>query len=202
MENTIIAEKAALVLVDMQVLAVKAFAASTPDLVPNTVAMVDFCHENKIPVIYTKLERRPDLRDIVSLCTDSALASKDPDNKGGSIFLEGGEDGAIIPELPLIPEDFLVIKKRQGAFYGSLLELYLRSLQVDTILFGGVATQFGVEGIVRVARDMDFNCVVLSDCCAAPTVESHEYPLKNIFPNMARVMTSKQAREITIVSTK
>ncbi len=199
MENTIIAKKAALVLVDMQVLAVKAFAASTPDLVPNVSKMVDFCHENKIPVLYTKLERRRDLLDIVSLCTDSALASANPDNKGGDIFLEGGEDGAIIPELPLLPQDFLVIKKRQGAFYGSMLELYLRSLGVDTVMFGGVATQFGVEGTVRVARDMDFNCVVLSDCCAAPTVESHEYPLKNIFPNMARVMTGEEARNITIL---
>lgn len=199
MDNVLNADKTALVLVDMQNLAVKAYSASTPDLVEKTKAMVDFCHTHGVPVIYTKLERRPDLSDVVELITDSALANPEASVKGNALFLEGesGDDpGAIIAELPILPEDFLVIKKRQGAFYGSLLELDLRSLGVDTVMFGGVATQFGVEGTVRVARDMDFNCVVLSDCCAAQTAEAHEYPLKNIFPAMARVMTSKEAMEL------
>lgn len=198
MENIIDAKHSALVLIDMQNFAVQTFAASTPELVGNTTEMVEYCHEHGIPVIYTMLERRKDLRDIVSLCTDNALKRANPNDKGGNILLEGGEDTKLIPELDVREEDFVVVKKRQGAFYGSMLELYLRSLKVDTILFGGVATQFGVEGTVRVARDMDFNCVVISDCCAAQSKEAHEYPLKNIFPAMARVMDSAKVKEIMV----
>lgn len=194
-QNVLYPGKCALVLVDLQKLAVRGYGASNPDMVANSSRMVDACHQLSIPVIFTKLGRRADLADQFDLITDQVLAGA-PKASEQKHFLEGSEDAEFVDELKPSPQDFVVVKRRQSAFYCTDLEIHLRARGVNTILVGGVATEFGVEATVRYARDRDINTVVLSDCCASKTLQAHEYPLKNIFPAMGRVMTSSKALEI------
>lgn len=51
----------------------------------------------------------------------------------------------------------------------------------------------GVESCARTARDLNYNVVVLSDCCFNVERELHEWTLSKIMPHFARVMTSDQA---------
>jgi ureidoacrylate peracid hydrolase len=53
----------------------------------------------------------------------------------------------------------------------------------------------GVESTVRAAYDLDYNVVLLSDCCGAYSEEAHNYPIQKIFPRMGRVMTSVESLE-------
>ena len=84
-------------------------------------------------------------------------------------------------------------KVRFDAFVGTNLDLLLRGNKIDTILLGGVATNFGVESTARTARELNYNVVVLTDCCLNVAQEQHEFTVKHILPRFARIMTSEQA---------
>ncbi len=54
----------------------------------------------------------------------------------------------------------------------------LRSNGVRTILIGGVATEGGIEGTARSARNLGYDTVVLKDCVGSRNHELHELALK------------------------
>ena len=54
----------------------------------------------------------------------------------------------------------------------------LRSNGIRTILIGGVATEGGVEGTARTARNLGYDIVVLKDCVGSRSRELHELALK------------------------
>ena len=54
----------------------------------------------------------------------------------------------------------------------------LRSNGVRTILIGGVATEGGVEGTARSARNLGYDVVILKDCVGSRNRELHDMALK------------------------
>jgi nicotinamidase-related amidase len=68
------------------------------------------------------------------------------------------------------PGDLHVRKRQWGAFYGTDLDLQLRRRGIDTILLGGVATNYGVESTARDAWERGYGVVILEDLCATMTV--------------------------------
>ena len=98
----------------------------------------------------------------------------------------------MIPELKPEDCDFVVIKRRTNAFVGTDLELYLRTLGVKTLLMGGISTEMGVEDTARYARNLDFNVVILKDCCATMDQAVQDWAVEHIFPMIGRSMTSEE----------
>jgi len=47
------------------------------------------------------------------------------------------------------PGDILITKRQWGAFYGTEMDLQLRRRGVETVVLGGIATNFGVESTAR-----------------------------------------------------
>jgi len=201
MENVIRPEKTALVLIDLQNDVAKGQelpysemgrVAQEIGVIPNTVKMIARARGFRIPVIYVKVERRPDGADVVPVITDQALQGQ-AQHRQVTILQEGTWGAQIVDEIAPQPGDYIIVKRRVGAFYGTSLEIFLRARGIDTILIGGIATNMGVENTVREGRDRDFNMVVLRDCCAASPREVHDYAVERIFPRLARVMTTDQA---------
>jgi nicotinamidase-related amidase len=60
----------------------------------------------------------------------------------------------IVEELKPQPQDIVFQKRRPDGFVGTDFDLMLRSNSVRTILIGGVATEGGVEGTARSARNL------------------------------------------------
>jgi len=84
----------------------------------------------------------------------------------------------IVAELKPQPHDIVFRKRRPDAFVGTDFDLMLRSKGVKTILIGGVATEGGVEGTARSARNLGYDVVVLKDCVGSRSRELHEMALK------------------------
>lgn len=82
----------------------------------------------------------------------------------------------------------VVVKSRVSAFYGTNLDLILRTQGIKTLLIAGVATDLAVEAAARDAHDRDYDVVVLSDCCAAASIEDHIRSLETI-KKIGRVAT-------------
>jgi nicotinamidase-related amidase len=84
----------------------------------------------------------------------------------------------IIEELKPQLQDVVFRKRRPDGFVGTDFDLVLRSKGIKTIIIGGVATEGGVEGTARSARNLGYDMVILKDCVGSRNRELHEMALK------------------------
>jgi nicotinamidase-related amidase len=148
-------ERTALVNVDLQNFFV--------DTTENGVALVQrinelaaACREAGILVIHTAHVLRPDGSNI------GVFGEIVPDIKDG-LLNRGAETAELHPELRVDPIDVVLEKPRFGAFYGTDLELILRSHGIDTIIISGIATDVCCDTTAREANARDFRVLFLSD---------------------------------------
>ena len=193
MENTLDPRQTALLVADMQCSVVEGFAFDK-GVVQRLARMVEECRREGVPIFYVKVLRRADGKDAPPVVTDAGLRAAALGQARGIILTEGAPEAEILPELAPQPGDYVIVKRRVSCFYGTPLELFLRSRGIDTLMMGGIATNMVIESTVRDGRDRDFNMVVLEDCCSAATREAHNAALVSL-ALFARVMTSQEALE-------
>ncbi|MBB1632496.1 hypothetical protein A9975_16705 [Cupriavidus sp. UME77] len=85
--------------------------------------------------------------------------------------------------------DIVVRKTRVGAFSTTNLDAQLKLAGVETLVLTGVHSSGVVLTAVREAHDLDYRVIVLSDACADPDEQVHEFLISTIFPRQATVMT-------------
>ena len=136
--------------------------------------LVDACHEEGIPVIFTRYILRPDYVDA------GCFAELFPAAKESRALASGTWDVEIIDSLGVRPDDFIVDKTRYSAFYNTNLEVVLRGLGVDTVIVCGVTTEICVESTIRDAFFRDYRIIVPSDAVAAIDPVRHEGTLRTI----------------------
>lgn len=95
-------------------------------------------------------------------------------------------------EIGVGPDDIVVVKKRVSAFAGSDLDVVLRSLEVGTLVLGGIATSGVVLSTLRQAADLDYGLVVLEDACADADDEVHRVLTTKVFPRQADVVSTEE----------
>jgi nicotinamidase-related amidase len=158
-------------------------------IIKNSAKLVAALRERKVPIFWIRVERRADYADAVFTLTDAYLASG---QKRPPATVRGSYAAGNVDELPVQPEDQVVLKPRINPFIATDLDYQLRARSVNTLLFGGYSTNGGVESGVRIARDLGYHVVVVSDCCYNVEKELHEFSLAKIMPKYARVLTSDQ----------
>ena len=77
-------------------------------------------------------------------------------------------------------EDWYVDKTRLSAFYNTNLEVILRGLKAETILFAGVLTNQCVAATSKDALYRDFKPIVVEDCTGTTLPHLHEPALEMI----------------------
>lgn len=93
--------------------------------------------------------------------------------------------------------DIEIVKRTIGAFQGTDLDARLRELGVTTLVFGGIATNLGVESTARAAGDLGYDLVFVEDAMAAFTAAEHEASTRLDFPRLGTVVTVNQVRFTT-----
>jgi nicotinamidase-related amidase len=79
-----------------------------------------------------------------------------------------------VEEFQPIAGELVVNKYRSSAFWGTNLELLLRSNGVETVVIGGCTTEGCVESTARDAMFNDHYVVIASDCVASDDPAQHE----------------------------
>ena len=154
------------------------------------VTLIGACRSLQIPLIFTTPVSRADGADVTLLPTDLSLESGVPSLTN---CIEGSREAGFPDEIAPRPEDYVFLKRRPSAFYGTGVADLLRMLRRDTILIGGGATNRGVETSVREAFSMDLTTIVVRECCWSGDAEAHAYSLNKAMKMYARVRTLDQA---------
>jgi nicotinamidase-related amidase len=103
-----------------------------------------------------------------------------------------------MPELGPEPEDFVIdYKRRMSSFYGTDLELLLRTLGVETVVITGVNTNTCVQCAAMEAYNRDFQVVVVRECVASMDGEDlHLFALANIGRRLGWVVSLDQLEQV------
>lgn len=102
----------------------------------------------------------------------------------------------IVEELKPQSKDIVFQKRRPDGFVGTDFDLVLRTRGIKTIVIGGVATEGGVEGTARSARNLGYEAVILKDGSGSRSRESHELALKLMEQMYFDIATSGEIAEI------
>jgi len=94
------------------------------------------------------------------------------------------------PEVTQLHAGVVITKRQWGAFHGTELDLQLRRRGIETIILGGIATNYGVESTAREAWQHNYSVVVAEDACTSMDAEMHRFALEKIFPRLARVRST------------
>ena len=137
-----------------------------------------------IPVIYTTPVSRADGADIVLLPTDLSVETGVPPLTNG---IEGSAEAGFPEEIAPQSEDYVFLKRRPSAFYGTGVAELLHMLRRDIIIIGGGATNRGVETSVREAFNLDIASVVVRECCWGSDAAAHAYSLDKAMKMYARI---------------
>ena len=91
----------------------------------------------------------------------------------GRCLIAGEPCWELIPELRPAPGEAVVDKSGYGAFTGTGLDEHLRRASLRNLVIVGLTTDCCVSTSLREALDRGFDCLTLSDCCAASSPATH-----------------------------
>ncbi len=171
-------ERAALLLWDMEY-GIAPHAFNYQDILPNLQSLSAAARRAGVPVFYS-------IQQGFDLAKEEAgvwvrIRMKRAKTSDPSQLLnqkENPHDSVIVEALTPQPQDSVFHKRRPDGFVGTDFDLMLRSKGVKTIVIGGVATEGGVEGTARSARNLGYDVVVLRDGVGSRNRELHDMALK------------------------
>lgn len=124
-----------------------------------------------VPVMWVKANYDPDK-------VPAGMLAKQRE-KSQIVCCGTGSWGAEFYAVEPLPGEAIIEKNCFSAFYGTNLDMRLRSLRIRTAVFAGVQTNVCVESSLRDAVSHGFHAVLASDCVASHTPPLHEATIKN-----------------------
>ncbi len=143
----------------------------TQAMAPKLERFVGEARAAGLPVIYTA-NAHDDWTDSVSWEQRQA--------REGLALCRTGSWGAEFYAVKPRADERILIKHRYNSFVGTDLDLILRSRNVASLIFTGVATKICVESTARDAFVRNYQIVMVRDCLAGSSVEEHEWTLRTL----------------------
>jgi nicotinamidase-related amidase len=95
--------------------------------------------------------------------SNGGLLAENAEAVRAGVINKGSPSSRLHPALNIEAKDIILEKPRFGAFYGTDLELVLRSLELHTVIISGIATNVCCETTAREAAVRDFKVFFLRD---------------------------------------
>ena len=171
---------------DLTAFPLLAEAAQRTGVVPNTARLLRAARSLGIHVIHCTAEFRADRAGSTVNCQLIGAMVRNPDH-----LLVGTPATELIHDIGPEPSD-LVSARFHGVspFAGTSLDIWLRSLGVETVIVTGVSVNLGVLGMAIEACNLAYRVVVPRDAVAGIPADYADAVLDNTFPLIATMTTS------------
>jgi nicotinamidase-related amidase len=144
----------------------------------NLKLLVETARKKKVPLSYTKITPLP-LRyesawNVYMLMKRAGVDRPDKLKP----WIQLGSPEAEIHSVVGPAEGDIVIKKHTASiFIGTHFESMMRNAGISTLLFTGIATEWGIDSNAREASNRGFYTVVISDCVSSTDKQMHDFTL-------------------------
>jgi nicotinamidase-related amidase len=100
------------------------------------------------------------------------------DGAEGIHGLEGEETTELADGLDPQPDEYLIRKRRYSAFFGTELEIVLKSYRAEELILVGALTDVCVHYTFADAHQHDYRCRVVTDCVGGSSRAAHDAALE------------------------
>ncbi len=149
------------------------------EFLKNLKRLLAAAREKGVPIVYSKITPLPVQYEAAArLFMSMRRFGVDDPEKLPSFLRPGTPESEIHAEVSPQADDMVVNKHTASIFVGTHFEYMMRNRGIDTILFTGIATEFGVDSSARDASNRGFYAVVVEDCSSSADKEMHDAALK------------------------
>lgn len=159
--------------------------SSAQNVVPKIKSILVPLREAGYPIYFTREGHRSDLstlssRELYRSRNNEAHLGIGDRGPLGRLLIRGEPGHDIIQELRPLENEPIIDKPGRGAFAHTDFELLLRIKGISNLIICGVTTDVCVTSTLREANDRRFDCVLVSDACAAGEVALHDGAIQSI----------------------
>jgi nicotinamidase-related amidase len=154
-------------------------------IIPKIDALAGAFRSAGLPVVHVTIAAPP---GFVGFRVNCALAARLA--KTGKL-VTGTPYAAVHDDLPLQDGD-IVVERMHGMapFTGTELDAVLRGHDVDTVVLAGVSTNIALPGAATEAIALGYEVVLVEDCTAGGTAESHQAQITFHLPLLTTISDS------------
>lgn len=148
---------------------------ATKKIIPNVLKLLESARKNNLFIIHTREGHRQDLSDLPENKFNRGKGEKRIGDIGpmGRILVRGEYGHDIVDELKPLEGEIVIDKPGKGAFYMTDLDLILKNRKIKYLLVAGVTSHVCVSTTIREANDRGYECLMVTDCCAAFDERDH-----------------------------
>lgn len=194
LKEVISPEHTAIVVWDVQNLLVSRIF-NKDEFIKNIQIFLEAARENNIPIIYSQIT--PLTREFESPSriygSMKRFGVTDPD-KIPQFLLPGSIEAEIHNSVSPHEGDIILPKNTASIFIGTNFENLMRNRCIESIIFTGISTEFGISSSARDAANRGFFSIVASDCVSSGNEELHHAALK-VLKRMCIVKSSEDLME-------
>lgn len=150
------------------------------EVIPKINNLINLCRNVGIPIFYTQAVRESSGIDLLTRSHKILPKSREERIKKKPICVRETWDAEIVNEIKPAEGDHVVIKRRDSAFHDTEIGVWLRSLNIDTLIFCGIDTSICVETSLRDAFNIGYDVVLISDATASNNKKHYESTLENV----------------------
>ncbi|WP_025821144.1 cysteine hydrolase family protein [Shewanella marina] len=144
------------------------------DVISHANHAITWARANSILPIFIKVGFNPSYQDVPTQSPMFGAVSKHQAlalNHWGTEFHQ---------DLAINNDDIVIIKPRVSPFYNTSLDSVLRANNIDALYFCGVSTTWAIQAAVRDAHDRDYPVHIVSNACAAASLDEHQQSLTTL----------------------
>ncbi|AIF82920.1 nicotinamidase-like amidase [Candidatus Nitrososphaera evergladensis SR1] len=171
-------------------------------VIPRIAKLISLCRDAGVPVFYTQAVREKSGIDLLTRSHKILPKAREERIRRRPICVRDTWDAGIVDAIKPAPEDHIVIKRRDSAFHDTEIGVWLKSLDVDTLLFCGIDTSICVETSLRDAFNNGYDVVLVSDATASGNRKHFESTLEIVKDYYGFVMDIDELERSLLASQK
>ena len=165
-------------------------------IIPKLKDLITICRKHNVPVFYTQAVRETSGIDLLTRTHRILPKAREERIKKRPICVRGTWDAKIVDEVKPTNKDHVVIKRRDSAFQDTETEVWLNSLQVNTLIFCGIDTSICVETSLRDGFNRGYDVILISDATASTNFRHYKTTIEHVKEYYVLVMTAKEMEKL------